>query len=686
MNRFATFACLAVVFCTVNLCIVAKRCPGQEVPKGQAAETRQTFKKLPPDGIDIGQSERTKLGDRVASLTKRLDKAVSKSDDSDSWHPDVRVLIRAVDAALQQNLFFSKKSPAQASALLDEAGRRIKTVESGARSIDLMTPAEAVADKPSLLVGGFVSRIDDSVQPYGLVLPAGYDPSESYRLDVWLHGRGDTKMEIAFLTERMTKVGQYAPENTIVLHPFGRHCNAFKFAGETDVYEAIQHVSSLVKVKPDRIAIRGFSMGGAGCWHLAVHNPAQWFTANPGAGFVDTIKYQGWEGNMPFELTDVRAKLMHLYDVLPWTANLQNTRLIAYSGEIDKQRQAADRVIEAVKKTGGDYRYVIGEKMGHKIDSPSREKIDAQIATWAAKPIESPRRTIDFTTYTLRYAKADWLTIDGQTQQWSAGKVKANITDSNTLQIKTDGVTHLRLDFIQSGWPGKKEVGLSIDGERFYVTDTGDQAGLQCQLVRADGQWNQVVGDANLEIRKRPGMQGPIDDAFRDRFLFVIPSRPAAHGVVQRWIDREIAYAESRWQRLMRGNVRRVKDVDLTDQQIKNCNLICFGDFQSNRYLYKVASRLPVTWTRDKLKFAGKSYDPATHAAVFCYPNPNNPSKYLVVNSGMTYREFSNVSNSRQIAMLPDWAVLKVDDDFDDSLFAGEIAAEGFFNEKWQLK
>ena len=42
-------------------------------------------------------------------------------------------------------------------------------------------------------VGGarpYISRIDGSVQPYGLVVPESYQPKtpERFRLDVWCHG------------------------------------------------------------------------------------------------------------------------------------------------------------------------------------------------------------------------------------------------------------------------------------------------------------------------------------------------------------------------------------------------------------------------------------------------------------------------------------------------------------------
>ncbi len=644
----------------------------------------QVFKPLPPKGIEVDGDVRRQLANRVEELKQLIDAAAKQSDDADDWRPDVDVLVRAVDLAIQQNLFYKKNDPAVATTLLDQAQRRLQSVAANKRAIELMRPAKQDDSKPTLLVGGFRSNIDDSVQPYGLVLPLNFDQNQPVRLDVWLHGRGDSKVELAFLNERMNKIGQYAPDNTIVLHPFGRHCNAFKFAGETDVYEAIDHVASFLKIDRQRIAIRGFSMGGAGCWHMAAHDPTAWFAANPGAGFVDTIVYQGWSDATPYPITDARRKLLQLYDVLPWATNLQNTRLIAYSGEIDKQKQAADRIVKVARQLSFDWDYVIGKGMGHKIDPDSAKTIDAKIANWATQPTKLPRTSIDFTTYTLRYADADWIQVTGLREHWKASRVTAKITASNTLKINTDGITHLALNFADSQWPQKTEVGLDIDGERFYIRDTGNEPGLQCQLVR-DQQWAQVTGDAK-EIRKRPGVQGPIDDAFYDRFVFVLPTRPAANGVVQRWIDREIKYAQSRWRRLMRGEVRTVNDVDVTQQQIKNCHLICFGDLTSNRYLAKVAHRLPLDWTRDRLTLGGKSYDAATHAAVMCYPNPQNPDRYIVINSGMTFREFSNVSNSRQIAMLPDWAILQVADDFDDSVFAGDVVAEGFFDERWKVK
>jgi hypothetical protein len=52
-----------------------------------------------------------------------------------------------------------------------------------------------------------------------------------------------------------------------------------------------------------------------------------------------------------------------------------------------------------------------------------------------------------------------------------------------------------------------------------------------------------------------------------------------------------------------------------------------------------VLPKLPITWTKEKLVVNGKGYDPATHVPVLIYPHPKRPGKYVVINSGHTFRE-----------------------------------------------
>ncbi len=66
------------------------------------------------------------------------------------------------------------------------------------------------------------------------------------------------------------------------------------------------------------------------------------------------------------------------------------------------------------------------------------------------------------------------------------------------------------------------------------------------------------------------------------------------------------------------------------------------------------------------------------------YPNPLNPKRYVVLNSGFTFREYDYLNNARQVPKLPDFAVVDVAVPV-SSRAPGGIVAAGFFTETWGL-
>jgi hypothetical protein len=297
------------------------------------------------------------------------------------------------------------------------------------------------------------------------------------------------------------------------------------------------------------------------------------------------------------------------------------------------------------------------------------------------------RKKIDMVTYTLRYHKIDWLSIEGMNEHWAQTRVTAELVPPTTVRIGTQNANHLRLDFIRLGWPlASGDIRIEIDGQVFAGPPATPKQPLAIELVSADDGWYELGASdlADTSLRKRPGLQGPIDDAFTAPFLFVLPSRPCRHGAVERFTQTEARRARDVWQRIMRGNDRVVMDTDLTQEQIANYNLVCFGDFYGNRFLSSIADRLPVQWKDDQIKVGDQTFDASSHSLAMVYPNPRSPNRYVVVNSGLTFREFSNSTNSRQIAMLPDWAVIDVSQPA-DGIFPGRIAAADFFGESWEV-
>jgi len=208
----------------------------------------------------------------------------------------------------------------------------------------------------------------------------------------------------------------------------------------------------------------------------------------------------------------------------------------------------------------------------------------------------------------------------------------------------------------------------------------------QVHLRRQGDQWKPV--DAAQEagqLAKQPGLSGPIDDAFLDPFLMVKPTGTAMNPELHAWTQHEMNRAAFEWRRQFRGDAPVKDDQSITDADIAAHHLILWGDPQSNAVLAKILAKLPISWAEGKLTANGKTYDVSKHAPVLIYPNPLNPKRYVVLNSSFTYREYDYLNNARQVAKLPDWAVVEITSP-KSSRAPGKILDAGFFDEAWQWR
>jgi hypothetical protein len=500
------------------------------------------------------------------------------------------------------------------------------------------------------------------------------------RLDVWLHGRGETVSEVGFLSQRARNVGEFSPPGTIVLHPYGRYCNAFKFAGEIDVIEAVSSVKQLFDIDEARITIRGFSMGGAGCWQLATHYPNLWAAANPGAGFSETSQFLKVFQKEDFLPSASEKLLLHWYDCPDWTNNLRNVPTVAYSGEIDKQKQAADVMETAFEERGLKLTHIIGPDTAHKIHPDSKPVIEAFLSQALESGKASVPPQIDLTTYMLRYHKLAWLSIEGLGEHWQEARVQGQLS-KNAIELKTQNVTRVKLSFGEdSPFAADIPIRLTIDGFELTALPSTDAT-----YIRVDrSNWKLLDGTVTEELRKKPGLQGPIDDAFMSPFVFVPPDA-SGESASEQWAVGEYEHASNEWVRHFRGEIVATKPSEISDEQLRDHNLILFGTPATNSLIAKIVSSLPLKWTSEWIEVGGTKFDASTHVPVLVYPNPLNPERYVVINSGFTYREYAYLNNARQIPMLPDWAIVEITDGA-NAQYPGEICSAGFFDEAWQLK
>jgi hypothetical protein len=112
---------------------------------------------------------------------------------------------------------------------------------------------------------------------------------------------------------------------------------------------------------------------------------------------------------------------------------------------------------------------------------------------------------------------------------------------------------------------------------------------------------------------------------------------------------------------------------------------VLWGDPSSNAILKRIADKLPIKWTAEGVEVGGKKYAADSNVPVLIYPNPLNPAKYVVLNSGFTYREYDYLNNARQVPKLPDWAIVDLSV-APNAMAPGKIVAADFFDESWKIK
>ncbi|MBT5020499.1 MAG: hypothetical protein HON04_17340, partial [Planctomicrobium sp.] len=204
----------------------------------------------------------SKLQDQVGSLSvkKRV---------------DAEICSKAVEWILRHNEFYRPNYVQLSNKTLELGEQRAKKIANGETDW---------AKSPGVYPLGYRSKVDESVQPYIVSLPEGFDAKKAKRwpLYVVLHGRNSRLTEASFIGGAISKEVPKG-QTWIQIDVFGRVNNAYRWAGETDVFEAMKDVTRRYKIDETRVTLWGFSMGGAGAWHLGLHHPSKWASVGAGA-------------------------------------------------------------------------------------------------------------------------------------------------------------------------------------------------------------------------------------------------------------------------------------------------------------------------------------------------------------------------------------------------------------------
>ncbi len=675
------------------LVLVALTSQAQLSPNGATASFKGS---LPPKPVAALSAEQEATAEKTLAEAQAAFEAVKK-------HPrsaDAAIFLKAVRFALDFDEWYDKKPEdnlKKVNALLDEAKKRIASLKEN------KTPWMDGAGQKVL---GFYSKLDGSAQPYGVEIPEGLEiGKKAVPMWIWLHGRGDTATDLHFVYSRLMakKRGQFQPAGSIVIHPFGRYCNGWKSAGEVDVFESRDDAIARFKVDTNRVVIAGFSMGGAGAWHLGAHYPDQWACVHTGAGFADVKRYQKLTPDkypVSYEQT-----MWGFYDVPDYARNFLNVPLISYSGELDAQRDSAEYMMEVLGKEGLKVPHFIGPGMGHKYHPETIKEVQALIEKEVAKGRNNFPDEVHIQTKTALYGRVKWMNLHGLEQSWKDARLDAKVLDGKTLEIKTSNVSRIVLYPPPQVRKGGDKLTLKIDGQTLalqigpelpkfenFLSPGPRVPNSLCRLVKENGQWRDFGNATPFQHEGPEGGKGgahpgPMDTSFMKPFLVVLPDGKSSSPAVDAWVKAESAHFITRWRGLMRGDARVVKASEIKDvyEAGKTQSLILWGTPESNSCIKALLSSLPVQWDSKKVGMAGKAgFDAATHVPALTYPALKSAGFEIVINSGLTFREAHDKTNSLQNPKLPDWAILDITQP-PSAESAGKVMAADFFDDRWQV-
>ena len=128
----------------------------------------------------------------------------------------------------------------------------------------------------------------------------------------------------------------------------------------------------------------------------------------------------------------------------------------------------------------------------------------------------------------------------------------------------------------------------------------------------------------------------------------------------QQWANWTLDRFSKEFAQWMRGDLQIVDDTAVDKKLLATNHLILFGDPGSNAALEKIVGDLPLKWTKESIRIGNREWSSADHGLSLIFPNPMNPSKYVVINSGQTFhdKEFRS-TNAMLFPRLGDIAVQK---------------------------
>jgi hypothetical protein len=429
-----------------------------------------------------------------------------------------------------------------------------------------------------------------------------------------------------------------------------------------------------------------------GAWQLGLKRPDRYAALGPIAGPVDTIEFarSPWPHFVPLgPLTPWQKTMLHLVDAIDYAANAGMVPVVALMGDKDPYFSSHLLMENAFKKEGVPFVGLVDRGAGHAVSAKAFREQMRLLEGPVARGVDPAPRHVRFVTWTLKFSRCHWVEILGLKKHYDRAEIDARVEEDGSISVAEP--TNITRFAIRP--PGRRasspKATLTVGKSKLDLPEANGEVAREVVVDRRDGRWVARGGGDRAALRgKRPGLQGPIDDAFATRFLCVRGTGQAWNPAVGAWADASLNRFASEWRRHYRGDLPIKKDVEVTEEDVRRSNLILFGDPGSNRWIRDLLPKLPLRWTREEVRLGKERYGAADHGPQLIFPNPlaGAEGRYVVLNSGHTYHDPELRFSYMVFPRVGDWAIVKVGENRPEGpapSVAETVLVSGFFDEDW---
>ncbi|MEO8182417.1 MAG: alpha/beta fold hydrolase [Deltaproteobacteria bacterium] len=468
----------------------------------------------------------------------------------------------------------------------------------------------------------YESPVDGSGQPFRISLPAALEAQRPLPLSLHLHGTGANHLEFAEVLGGLTR---WRPESSFLeVNVLGRgRGSGYQGLGEADVLQVLDYVAAHFPVDPDRIHLVGESMGGFGVSWLGARYPQRFASAWIVCGSAADIPL----GN----LLTLPVYATHSAD--DWSAPALMIR----------------SPLQALLERGGKAVWDETTGLGHAVWGYREGNERAR--AWSFDQVRRQSRDVQHIDYTALDGNAvrGWW---AEVQEWGAAARPARFAatvEGEVLKLELHNVRRLHLRLAESPLHAARAIAIQVrvsghraasslrvgsasrsDSVVVAVDPDSGRATLeplpapQSPRLHTQGGPNQLYGGEPLLIVYGTGGSAALQQAQR------AAAELASHSVSWGWSGPGPARAAQRSRYPLYGALRIKPDRELSEADIAQNHLVLIGTAAQNSFVQRIAPRLPVQLSSDRIEFSdGVRVPRAAQTLRLLHYNPEAPRRLI---------------------------------------------------------